>query len=96
MVHENGTWKDDEVKDFIWKHLCNSKNGRFDFAPLLFNADRETPGSPQLAKTIAQMEEKNYIADKRPNYGHYWVKLKGSGKRKCPKKIKQFKNDNVE
>ena len=96
MVRKNGNWEDDDVRDFIWQHLCNSKVGRFDFAPLLFNLDRETPGSPRFSKILAQMEEKDYVTDKRRDYGHYRVKLKGSGKRKCQEKIKQFNNDNVE
>ncbi len=96
MVRKNGNWEDDEVRGFIWKHLCNSKVGRFDFAPLLFNPEEETPGSPRFSKVLAQMEEKDYVTDKRPNYGHYWVKLKGSGKRKCQERVKQLEGEDIE
>lgn len=83
MSKKNGEWEVVEVKHLIWKRLCKSETGRFDFAPLLLDAKRDSPGSPKFAETVDQMKEQGYITDNRPNYGHYWLKLKVAGKSKC-------------
>lgn len=87
MSKKNGDWEVVEVKNFIWKRLCKSETGRFDFAPLLLDHKRETPSSPKFAEIVGQMKEQGYLTDNRPNYGHYWLKLKASGKSKCEDEV---------
>lgn len=87
MSKENGDWEVEEIEDFIWKHLCKSETGRVDFAPLLLNQKRKSPGSPKFGETVDQMKKQGYLTDNRPNYGHYWLKLKSSGKTKCEEEV---------
>lgn len=87
MSDKDGNWEEVEIKDFIWEHLCKSDNGRFDFAPLLFDVHREAPSGPELTKTVYKMEREGYVTDNRPNYGHFWVELESSEKDKCQEKV---------
>ena len=81
----NGDWNEDEVRNFIMDHLCNTENDKFDFAPLLMDLKSESPSSPKFLETLEQMEDGGYVTEAKPNYGHYWVKLRGPGKNKCEK-----------
>ncbi|MFB6290922.1 MAG: hypothetical protein ABEJ25_04250 [Candidatus Bipolaricaulia bacterium] len=83
MTRESKKWEIVEVKNLIWKKLCRSKNGKVDFAPLLFDVKKGTPSSPTFTKTVDLMKRQGYVTDDRPNYGHYWVELKRNGQKKC-------------
>lgn len=87
MVKKNGEWETKEVKNFIWEHLCKSENGRFDFAPLLLDEDEKAPNGPKFAETVDWMKDHGYIIDRRPDYQHYWIELKGDGRIKCKDKV---------
>ena len=87
MVKEDGKWDEAEIKNFIWKHLCKSENNRFDFAPLLFDVHRDAPTEPKFTEIVHGMKQRGYITDNRPNYGHFWVELEGSGRKKCEEKL---------
>lgn len=87
MPGTNNNWEVVEVKDFIWRRLCQSETGRFDFAPLLFDLKRKSPGSPKFAETVDQLKKQGYLTVNRPNYGHYWLTLNPSGKAKCEKEL---------
>ncbi|MEF8725439.1 MAG: hypothetical protein V5A79_05110 [Candidatus Bipolaricaulota bacterium] len=87
MTKENGEWELDEVKKFIWNHLCKSEEGRFDFAPLLIDEGKKAPSGQEFARVIDWMKDNGYVTDSRPDYQHYWVELKENGSTKCKNKV---------
>ena len=87
MSKADEEWEVARVKALIWKRLCESDDGKFDFAPLLFDVDSGGPSSLIFSETVDLMKRHGYVTDNRPNYGHYWVKLNGNGQKKCKEQV---------